>query len=77
MTKTLTLFEHIKSIYCERPIPLHRPIFTEAEEQICLETLKSNFVSTAGAQVSNFENALERFTGFNFAVLFRGQGQGS
>ena len=69
MTKILTLFEHIKSIYSERPIPLHRPIFTEAEEQICLETLKSNFVSTAGAQVSNFENALERFTGFNFAVV--------
>ena len=69
MTKFLTLFECIKATYSERPISLHRPIFTELEEQNCLKTIRGNFVSTAGSEVEQFESELRQFTGFRHAIV--------
>ena len=34
-----------------------------------METIRSNFVSTAGLEVKKFERELEQFTGFRYAVV--------
>lgn len=49
-------------------IPLHRPVFEGNEKQFLIDCIDSNFVSSVGARVTEFENQIAEFTGSRFAI---------
>jgi perosamine synthetase len=49
-------------------IPLHRPVFAGNEKRYLSECIDSNFVSSVGARVTEFEQKVAQFTGSRFAV---------
>ena len=57
-----------KTIFGEGPIPLHRPVFEGNERRYLIDCIDSNFVSSVGAQVTEFENKVAEFTGARYAV---------
>lgn len=73
MSKTTRALAH-EAIKCARDIyghgfiPLHRPIFEGNERQYLVDCIDSNFVSSVGARVTDFESQVSRFIGTNHAV---------
>jgi len=57
-----------KDIYGPGSIPLHRPVFEGNEKHYLVECIDSNFVSSVGEKVNQFENLVADFTGSKFAV---------
>lgn len=55
-------------MYKENTIPLHRPVFVGNEKQYLIECIDSNFVSSVGEKVTNFEKLIAEFTGSKFAI---------
>ena len=49
-------------------IPLHRPVFEGNEKQYLVDCIDSNFVSSVGAKVVEFEQQIATFTGAKYAV---------
>ena len=49
-------------------IPLHRPVFEGNEKQYLLDCIDSNFVSSVGAKVVEFEQQIAAFTGSKYAI---------
>ena len=49
-------------------IPLYEPCFIGKEKQYLLETIDSNYVSSVGKFVDDFESAVVNFTGAEYAV---------
>ena len=49
-------------------IPLHRPVFEGNERQYLINCIDSNFVSSVGAKVTEFEEKVAKFTGAKYAV---------
>ena len=64
----LSFVEQAKSIFGEDIIPLHRPVFDGNERQYLNNCIDSNFVSSVGEKVSEFEEKVADFTGSNYAV---------
>lgn len=62
------LFDFIRSVYGRQDIPLHRPIFVGNETVFVTETIETNFVSSVGQRVVDFEQALSAYTGAQSAV---------
>jgi perosamine synthetase len=62
------LVDFTRSIYGEGFIPLHRPVFAGNEKQYLTDCIDSNFVSSVGAKVTEFEQQVAAFTGARFAV---------
>lgn len=62
------LVKQIRSIYGDGFIPLHRPIFQGHERQYLVDCIDSNFVSSVGAQVTEFEQKVAEFVGTNYAI---------
>ncbi len=62
------LIDVVRSIYGEGFIPLHRPVFEGNERQYLLDCIDSNFVSSVGAKVTEFEQQIAEFTGAKFAI---------
>lgn len=60
--------QFIREIFGDGPIPLHRPVFKGNEKRYLLECIDSNFVSSVGARVGEFEQMLSSFTGAHYAV---------
>ena len=60
--------DFIRKIYGHDPIPLHRPIFCGNEKSYLTDCIDSNFVSSAGEQVAEFERKVASFTGAKNAV---------
>ena len=58
----------IKGIYGEGTIPLHRPLFGGNEKSYLAECIDSNFVSSAGEQVCEFERLVASYTGARNAI---------
>ena len=59
----LSLIKFIKDIFnTEDFIPLHAPVFRGSESKYVQETIESNFVSSVGAFVSDFENVVANYT---------------
>lgn len=59
----------VRSIYGESGfIPLHRPVFEGNERQYLVDCIDSNFVSSVGAKVTEFEQQIAAFTGARFAI---------
>lgn len=62
------LILRLKSVLGSKPVPIHEPEFDGNEWSYLKECLESTYVSSVGHFVSKFENALEQFTGSNYAV---------
>ena len=60
--------EKAKLIFGAGFIPLHRPVFEGNERQYLIDCIDSNFVSSVGAKVSEFENKVAEFTGSKHAI---------
>lgn len=62
------LVAHIRSVYGNGQVALHRPVFKGSERQYLVDCIDSNFVSSVGAKVTEFEAQVARFTGAKYAV---------
>lgn len=60
--------EKAKLIYGNDFIPLHRPVFEGNERQYLIECIDSNFVSSVGLKVDEFEAKIAEFVGSKFAI---------
>lgn len=49
-------------------IPLHRPVFEGNERQYLIDCIDSNFVSSVGAKVNEFEGKVTEFVGCKHAI---------
>lgn len=58
----------ITDIYGPGIIPLHRPVFGSKEKKYLIDCIDSNFVSSVGLRVSEFEARVAAFTGSSFAI---------
>jgi perosamine synthetase len=67
--RVLTSFvEQVQRIYGDGFIPLHRPVFDGNERQYLIDCIDSNFVSSVGAKVTEFEEKVAEFTGSKHAI---------
>jgi perosamine synthetase len=57
-----------RRIFGEDFVPLHRPVFEGNERQYLVDCIDSNFVSSVGEKVSEFEQLVAEFTGSKYAV---------
>ena len=62
------LVAQVRRIYGDGFIPLHRPVFEGNERQYLVDCIDSNFVSSVGAKVTEFEQRIAEFTGAKYAV---------
>lgn len=62
------LLSLVKDRFGDTPIPLHRPVFEGNERQYLVDCVDSNFVSSVGARVTEFEEDIAHFTGAAHAV---------
>ena len=60
--------ELARQLFGRQPIPLHRPIFHGNERRYLVECIDSNFVSSVGAKVAEFETKVAQFTGSKYAI---------
>ena len=58
----------VRSIYGSDFVPLHRPVFKGNEKQYLIDCIDSNFVSSVGAKVMEFEQKVAAFTGATYAI---------
>lgn len=58
----------VRSIYGEGSVTLHRPVFSGNEKQYLIDCIDSNFVSSVGARVTEFEQQIAAFTGAKYAI---------
>lgn len=57
-----------RELYGESTVPLHRPVFEGNEKQYLLDCIDSNFVSSAGTLIQDFEDLFSDFTGSKHAI---------
>lgn len=62
------LVQQVRAIHGSGFIPLHRPVFEGNEKQYLVDCIDSNFVSSVGAKVVEFEQHIAAFTGSKYAV---------
>ena len=62
------IVDFARSRYGQESIPLHRPVFEGNERQYLVECIDSNFVSSVGARVTEFEEQMAAFCGAEYAV---------
>lgn len=58
----------VKELYGNDFVPLHRPVFEGNEKQYLVDCIDSNFVSSVGEKVTEFERKIAEFTGSKYAV---------
>jgi aminotransferase in exopolysaccharide biosynthesis len=66
--KTDALITAIRSVYGDDFIPLHRPVFEGNERQYLVDCIDSNFVSSVGKEIVQFENMVCDYTGAKYAA---------
>ena len=66
--KTRAIVEIVREIYGANQVPLHRPVFEGNERRYLAECIDSNFVSSVGAKVTEFERMISEFVGCKYAV---------
>ena len=57
-----------KRVFGEDFVPLHRPVFEGNERQYLVDCIDSNFVSSVGTKVSEFEQLVAEYTGSRHAI---------
>lgn len=65
---TKQLCELVADIYGPGTVALHRPVFEGRDKQYLVECIESNFVSSVGPRVNEFENLVAAYTGARFGV---------
>ena len=60
--------EFAKSVYGNDFIPLHRPVFLGNEKKYLTDCIDSNFVSSVGPKVTEFENKVAEYIGSKYAI---------
>ncbi|MBI9107221.1 MAG: LegC family aminotransferase [Spirochaetales bacterium] len=67
---TSSLISYIKNTLYpnDLSIPLHRPVFEGREKEYLADCIDSNFVSSVGQKVIDFENQIREYTGAKFAA---------
>jgi len=60
--------DFFKDIYVDEQVILHRPVFAGNEKQYLIDCIDSNFVSSVGKKVTEFEEKIAAFTGARFAI---------
>lgn len=60
--------DFVKKIYGEENITLHRPVFEGNEKSYLAECIDSNFVSSVGARVTEFEQGVAAYCGAKYGV---------
>ncbi len=60
--------QFVKNIYVDEPAILHRPVFEGNEKQYLIDCIDSNFVSSVGVRVTEFESQIATFTGAKYAI---------
>jgi perosamine synthetase len=63
-----SIVDFTRSMYGPDFITLHRPVFSGNEKQYLIDCIDSNFVSSVGARVVEFEQQIAAFTGAKHAV---------
>jgi len=64
----ISFISHARAIFGDDFIPLHRPLFVGNERQYLVDCIDSNFVSSVGEKVTEFEDKVAEFTGSKYAV---------
>ena len=64
----LSFLKQARLIFGDDFIPLHRPVFEGNERQYLVDCIDSNFVSSVGAKVTEFEEKMAAFTGAKHAI---------
>lgn len=62
------LIGEIRAIFGDGPVPLHRPVFEGNERQYLVDCIDSNFVSSVGVKVTEFEQRIASLAGTQYAV---------
>jgi perosamine synthetase len=57
-----------RQIFGDGFVPLHRPVFEGNERQYLIDCIDSNFVSSVGTKVTEFEDKVAEFTGSKHAI---------
>ena len=66
---TLDFIALIRSVYREESdVPLHRPLFIGNEIKYLHQCIESNFVSSAGEKIAEFEEQISKYVGAKYAV---------
>ncbi len=60
--------DFVRSLYGQSFVPLHRPVFEGNERQYLTDCIDSNFVSSVGVKVDEFEQKIAEFTGSGYAI---------
>ena len=60
--------KEVRKIHGDDFVPLHRPVFEGNEKKYLIECIDSNFVSSVGAKVNDFEEKIAKFTGSKYAI---------
>ena len=69
MKLSITNFiDKVRSIYKEDFVPLHRPILKGNEKKYLQDCIDSNFVSSAGEMIIDFEKMIASYTKSKYAV---------
>lgn len=63
-----SFIDFVRTLYGDGFIPLHRPVFEGNEKRYLIDCIDSNFVSSVGAKVTEFEHQMATFTGTKYAV---------
>jgi len=63
-----TIVDFVRVIFGNGYIPLHRPVFEGNERQYLVDCIDSNFVSSVGAKVTEFEQQIAEYTGAQYAI---------
>jgi perosamine synthetase len=63
-----SLSKLIRDIFGDGDIPLHRPVFEGNEKVYVSECIDTNFVSSVGSRVKDFETSCMNFTNAKYAV---------
>lgn len=66
--KQQAFVDFVRSVFGTGFIPLHRPVFEGNEKQYLIDCIDSNFVSSVGVKVTEFEQQIATFTGARFAI---------
>jgi perosamine synthetase len=62
------LINLIKDIYKEKNIQLHRPILNKNDQKFLVDCVKSNYVSSVGMYVNDFEKKISDITGAKYTI---------
>ncbi|QIB65976.1 LegC family aminotransferase [Kineobactrum salinum] len=62
------ILSEVRAIYGDGLVPLHRPTFSGNEKRYLTDCIDSNFVSSVGERVTEFENRIAEYAGAGFAI---------